>query len=343
MTALSEYERLEAPGLWRAAPGDQRREVVVSIGDATLVITDMRDRALTHWSIPAIVRANPTQLPAIYHPDGDTGETLELGGTERQMIDAIEKLRAGVERMRPRPGRLRLVMMLGSMAAVAALAVFWLPGAVRDHTLRVVPPVKRAQIGEALEARMQAVTGPPCSTAAGDAALERLAKRLPARRGTGALLVVRDGVAASVALPGGTILLHRALVEDYEEPDVVAGYIVAERLRTRADDPLGRLLDHAGLIAAFRLLTTGDPGQDALRSYAEYLLTDAPVTPLDDATLLAGFQAWEVRSTPYAYARDITGETTLSLIEADPFASGPPPPPVLSDGDWLRLQGICGG
>ncbi len=341
MTALREYQRLEAAGLWRAAPGDQRCEVVVSVGDATLVITDMRDRALTHWSIPAVVRANPGQMPAIYHPDGDTGETLELDASEKQMIDAIEKLRAGIARQRPRPGRLRTMMVLGSMLATVALAIFWLPGALRDHALRVVPPVKRAQIGAALEAQMQAVTGPPCRAPAGVAALTRLAERLPARRGTGALRVVRDGVATTATLPGGTILLHRSLVEDYEEPDVVAGYIVAERVRARAHDPLGRLLDHAGPVATFRLLTTGDPGQEALRSYAEYLLADAPTAPLDDAALLEGFAAWSVRSTPYAYARDITGETTLPLIEADPFA-GDAPDQILSDGDWLRLQGICG-
>ncbi len=342
MTALSEYQRLEAQGLWRAAPGDQRSEVVVSVGNATLVITDLRDRALTHWSIPAVVRANPGQMPAIYHPDGDTGETLELDAAEHQMIDAIEKLRTGVARLRPRPGRLRLVMVLGSMAVAAALAIFWLPGAVRDHALRVVPPVKRAQIGAALEAQMQAVTGPPCRVPAGAAALLRLAERLPARRGTGALRVVRDGVGTTATLPGGTILIHRSLVEDFEEPDVVAGYIVAERMRARTYDPLGRLLDHAGLIAAFRLLTTGEPGTEALRSYAEYLLTDAPSAPVNDAVLLEGFEAWSIRSTPYAYARDITGETTLRLIEADPFAAGAPPA-VLSDGDWLRLQAICGG
>jgi hypothetical protein len=48
-----------------------------------------------------------------------------------------------------------------------------------------------------------------------------------------------------------------------------------------------------------------------------------------------------LRTTPYAYAVDITGETTLQLIEADPM-SGKETRPVLSDADWLRLQGICG-
>ena len=48
MPALTTYDRLEATGLWRATPQDQRREVVVSIGDATLVIKDLTDKAITH-------------------------------------------------------------------------------------------------------------------------------------------------------------------------------------------------------------------------------------------------------------------------------------------------------
>ena len=342
MTALSEYEKLEAQGLWQAAPGDQRREVVVSMGNATLVIADMDDRALTHWSIPAVVRANPGQMPAIYHPDGDSGETLELGATENYMIDAIEKLRRGVAKLRPRPKRLRLGVVLGAIFVLAALAVFWLPGLVRDHALRVVPAVKRAQIGAALEEQMQAATGPPCRAPAGAAALLRLAERLPARRGTGTLRVVRTGVDSTAMLPGGTILINRSLIEDFDEPDVVAGFIVAERMRARAYDPLERLLDHAGPIAAFRLLTTGDPGPAALRRYARYLLADAPLEPVADAALLEGFAAWSVRSSPYAFARDSSGKSVLNLIEADPFATTAPPP-LLRDADWLRLQGICGG
>ena len=40
-------------------------------------------------------------------------------------------------------------------------------------------------------------------------------------------------------------------------------------------------------------------------------------------------------------ALDITGESTLELIEADPMA-GQSPAPVIRDADWVRLQGICG-
>ena len=150
MTALDKYQRLEATGLWRPTPDGQRTEVIVSIGDATLVITDLRERPLAHWSIPAVERANPGRRPAIYHPDGDPGETLEFPENEREMVKAIEKLRSAVDRRRPHPGRLRLLTFLATMAAVILLVVFWLPGAIRAHAVAVVPDVKRAEIGQSL-------------------------------------------------------------------------------------------------------------------------------------------------------------------------------------------------
>ncbi len=54
MTALTEYDRLECAAVWRAAPEAQRRDVFVSVGDATLVITDNADRVLAHWSLAAV-------------------------------------------------------------------------------------------------------------------------------------------------------------------------------------------------------------------------------------------------------------------------------------------------
>jgi hypothetical protein len=341
MTALDKYQRIEAAGLWRADTDAQRVDVIVSIGDASLIISDMQDRPLTHWSLAAVVRANPGKRPAIYFPDGDEGETLELAGEEAQMIDAIEKLRAVIERRRPHPGRLRFVIVLAFCLAIAAATVLWLPGAVRQHTVNIVPQVKRAEIGAALFEQVQRVTGPPCSAPEGRAVLQRLAARLPGTPEPGQLAVMRDGVATTVHLPGGTILINRALVEDFTEPDVVAGYILAERLRTELQDPLANLLEASPIWSSFRLLTTGRMGDDTLAAYAEILLT-TPQLELSDDDLLQGFEAASLRATPYAYAVDITGEKTVSLIEADPFATSPPAA-VMNDADWLQLQAICEG
>lgn len=337
MTALKEYERLEASGLWRAAPDDQRREVVVSIGDATLVITDMKDQPLTHWSLAAVVRRNPGEVPAIYSPDGDPGETLELAEGETTMVEAIDRLHRAIARARPHPGRLRNLIIGGLSAAILLLVVLWLPGAMLRHTVSVVPEIKRDAIGAALLGRIERVSGRACTAPGTSDALQTLARRTGADR----VVVLPAGVRDSQHLPGGIVLLNKALIEDHEDPAVAAGHIVEEQVRNQQSDGLTDLLRHGGLVASFRLITTGELSDPVLDAYAEHVLTDARDRVPDDL-LLDGFASAQLPSTPYAYSRDVTGETVLGLIEADPMANRDTPP-ILSDSDWVRLQGICGG
>ena len=341
MTALSEYQRLEAAGLWRGGPGEQRRDVIVSMGDATLVITDLNDRPLAHWSLGALMRSNPGEFPAIFHPDGDPGETLELSGDETAMIQSLDRVLASVEKRRPKKGRLRGAILALILAVIVGAGLFWLPGALRSHALSVLPQVKRDEIGRLLLAEVQRLTGPHCDQPGGQAALDRMAQRLSGQAPPARLHVVPSALQTSLHLPGRIVLLGRAVVEDFEDPEVSAGYVVAELARARTVDPVLRLLDQTGPGGVLRLLTTGDIPEEDLRRHAEALVATAPAE-LSDEALLDAFRRASVRSTPYAYAVDPTGEAVLGLIEADPFPAGAQTP-VLPDSAWLRLQAICGG
>ncbi len=336
MTALKEYARLESMGVWQESPATQRRDVAVRFGDNSLVITDRNDRALTHWSLAAIERINPGETPAIFAPGANDPETLEID--EETMVDAIEKVRTLIARRRPQPGRLRLWLMAGSIAAVLALAIFWMPGALRRHTVSVLPDATRDAVGTDLLTAITRISGQPCFTPRGSAALSALSARLLGEDG-GEVLVVPDGIRAATHLPGGIILVNRGLVEDYETPDVVAGYILAETVRRDAADPMESLLAETGLFSTFRLLTTGAVREAALDEYAETLLS-ADAAPVSDPALLERFEALKVPSAPYAYALDPTGEGTIGLIEADPMRSGGAVR-VLTDADWVSLQAIC--
>ncbi|MEM6375917.1 MAG: hypothetical protein AAF686_06715 [Pseudomonadota bacterium] len=339
-TALNRYEKLEASGIWRAHAEAQSRNVYIALGEASLTITDSGNRPLGHWSLAAVERRNPGKRPALYYPAGDPGQVLELGEEASALIEALETLRTAIGRKRPRPGRLRLLMTLVGFLAIIGLISFWMPDAVRGHVARAMPDIKRAEIGQSLRVRLERVTGPSCVSGEGPAALGRLLAALPENAQPESVAVIRDGVRTALALPGGIILAGRSLVEDYETPDVFAGFLLAETLRAQRFDPLALLLEHATMWEAIRLLTTGIPPSEMLDRYAETVLT-APRPALDDETLLYGFRDARLRTTPYAYALDITGETTLSLIEADPYAGRDLSSP-LSDADWVRLQGICG-
>ncbi|MEQ5869818.1 hypothetical protein J4E08_07885 [Sagittula sp. NFXS13] len=338
MTALTQFTRLEATGLWRPDAESQRREVIVSLGDATLTMTSIRGDVLAHWSLGAVMRANGSQIPAIYHPDTAPEETLELGAGEQEMIGGLDRLLKVIDRRRPRPGKLRFLLSGSMIAIVGALSVFWLPDALARYATNVVPTVKRAEIGTRLLEHITHLTGQACSTPDAREPLRRLSERV---QPSGSVVILPSGSFTSVHLPGRIIVLNSRVLEDYEDPDVAAGFALVEAVRADASDPLGDLLYDAGLIASLRLLTTGALPDSALADYAEDIMTETPSYPAPE-TLLPAFAKAELRSTPFAYAVDVTGERTLPLIEADPRRDEGSRT-VLSDADWVRLQGICGG
>ncbi|AXQ92555.1 hypothetical protein LV780_01215 [Cereibacter azotoformans] len=337
MTALKKYQKLECTGLWRSAPGEQRREVVVNFGEASLIMSDPRtEQALSHWSLPAVERLNPGERPALYAPGADSDETLEI--EDGDMIAALDTVHEALVSTRPHPGRLRTTILAGASALILTLGIFWLPGALVDHTVAVVPPATRAEIGRLVLADMIRLTGKPCAEPLGRRAADRLARRLFGEERM-RILVVRDGVRTPVYLPNRQILFGRTMVETAEEPEVLAGHALALQLHARQQDPLIPVLEHAGLTATFRLLTTGTLPSDAVQGYSAELLQRA-AAPLSEQTLIARFEETAVAATPYAFELDPTGESVLDLIEADDLRRDSVRP-VLTDEDWVSLQGIC--
>jgi hypothetical protein len=337
MTALAQYNRLEATGLWREAPDAQRREVLVSLGDATLIISTLTEVALTHWSLPAVTRLNPGRQPAIYAPGTDGEERLEL--EDADMISAIEMVRSAIDKRRPHPGRLRLWIGSGIGALLIGLGVFWLPEALTRQTVALLPPASREAIGNRLLQEIGRLSGPICTNPRGSVALGRLARRTFGE-GAPRVAILPDSIPDTLALPGGILVANAGLAEDHETPEVLAGYLLAEDVRRTETDPMLTLLTEAGLGATFRLLTTGEIAAEPLRAHAAALLA-RETPPVAEAALLARFAAANISSAPYAFARDISGETVIGLIEADP-ARGSSAVPLLSDADWVSLQDICG-
>jgi hypothetical protein len=328
VTALSDYQRLEAIGLWRQ--GETRpREVVVALGEATLTLRDpASDMVLAHWSLPAVVQRGATFAPG---PDSD--ETLQI--EDADMLAALDRVGRAVARVRPRPAWRRWLVP-GALVLAAVGAAGWLaPGLIVSQTAGAVPAAERAAITRAVLADLAPLTGVPCDGPAGRTALAELAGRLFGAGGPG-ILILRDGLAQPMALPDGTILLPASLIGQ-AAPQALAGAALAAA--TAPGDPLAPVLAHAGPMATLRLMTGGALPADSLSGYGEALLR-APAPPDDTPALLAAMAAAGVASAPYGWWRDPTGETVLPLIEADRSAGDPPP--VMSETDWLAIQAICG-
>lgn len=340
MTALKKYEKLESTGLWRDAPEGQKREVIVRMGDATLMLTDPRsDAVLSHWSLPAVIRLNPGQRPAVFAPGTDAGEALEVDDNE--MIAALKTVQSAVAAAIPHPGRLRGVLIGGTTLAIVGLAALVLPGVLVSHTAAMVPPATRAEIGQRALDDITRLTGAPCTGDLGLPALAKLAERVFGPNDTPIFYVLPEGLSHPAHLPGGVILLPRALVEAGEGPEALAGAALAEGVAADLRDPMLDVLDKAGLVTTFRLLTTGDLPDGSLIGFGESFLQDSAANPPEPA-LIAAFEAAQIPLTPYATARAGFGVPTADLVEKDPF-TGLMPSPLITDSDWIALQSVCTG
>lgn len=340
MTALTQFQRLEATGIWRPNPSERLRDVIVSFGDATLILRDPRsEEPLSHWSLPAVTRLNPGQMPAIFAPgSAEQDEVVEIDDT--LMVEAIERIHSAIAASRPRRGRLRGALVWSLVALAAVAGAIWLPGAVIAHAARIAPPAQRTAVGLSILADMRQTTGEVCDRASGAAVLDRLAARLLGPEGR--IVVLPATMRGARALPGRIIAIGDDMIAGEPGPQVAAGHVLAADLVAAADDPLAEVLDKAGLAAAVSMLTSGELPASAIAGQGTALLLRPAPRPDEDA-LLDRMREVGVSSEPYARSLDPSGETVLTLIEADPYRETAPAEPLMTDGEWVQLQQICSG
>ncbi|HPD91777.1 MAG: hypothetical protein H6900_01570 [Rhodobacter sp.] len=339
MTALEKYARLEGPGVWRAGADAQRRDVVVSLGESSLMIADTRSgQALSHWSLPAVQRLTRGTRPAVYAPSIESeGETLEID--DALLIEALETIHSALA---PRPPTRWLRLgMIGAVAVLAVAAALWVPGVLVERTAAIVPPAMRAQIGrEALDGMtLSAASARLCANPEGRQALATLRTRV---LGADWRVSVVSGVPGFeiASLPGRQIVLGDDLVSRLDSGEALAGWLAAEALDIEAHDPLIEALHYAGTRATVTLLVTGTLAEDALRGYALQRFARPPAMP--EAEALGGWlDGLGVSSTAYALSLP-DGWQELAQRLADRTATAPRTGErLLSDGEWLTVQGIC--
>lgn len=342
-TALSKYQRLESLGLWRDQEDGQRREVVVLMGEATLVLSDTRSGvALSHWSLPAVRRVNPGQRPAVFSPGEDSPESVEID--DETMLAALKMVNSAVRADAPHPGRLRTVLIGGAVIGFLGLVTLVLPRILVSHTVAVVPPAKQVEIGMRALDDVIRLTGRPCMGEMGLPALAGLSDRVFGAENTPILYVLPEGLSRPAHLPGGVILLPGSLIAE-DAPDALAGAALTEGLKAQLSDPMHGILSHAGLKRSFDLLVSGELATDALEDFGEaFLRQDYELPPL--SRLTAAFESAGVPLAPYAgwlaQTGAISAEKAAELAAADPF-QGRISSPLMPDDDWMALQSVCDG
>ena len=331
MTAIKEFERLESLGLWRGLKDSQRREVVVSFGEATLVLSDINNRPITHWSLAAIEDAGNGENGVIFTVDDLGEETLEID--DQIMISAIYKIKASIEARRPHPGRLRWFLGAGILISFLVISIFWLPNALTQYASNIVPDSKAVEIGEVILKSIQKTTGSVCTSPHGDRALRRLENRVigsPSNR----IRIIEMGNRPSLHIPGGNILINHRLTIDEPNANLIAGYAILERAIEDEKSPLFDLFKSMGLKKTLKFLGTGDIDNSDLEYFANNQLFGSLSAPRAE-TIIELFTVAEIPLSRFA-----NHANRIDLIVKDDLMKEQYLP-ILDDKDWLNLQEIC--
>lgn len=302
MTALEKYARLEALGLWREAAATDPREVVVSFGNASLVLTDLSDRPLGHWALAGIEPVGRAEGATIYAMDRAGDETLTIRDPE--MIAAIAAVSRDWSAI-PVPvqtvARRRFPWVALLALIVLAVLAAQLPRLVRDQAARMVPPEQAQEFGQRMLLDLIAAHGSPCTDPAGLRALGRLSERAAG----GLPLTVLDlGQAPPVSvLPGPAAVINLGAIKAAPRPQVLAAQLGHALGPDPMRAPVRALMEAAGPLASLRYILTGALSDAALARGADRAVLPPPSDALP---------------APIAAAV-----------------------PVLSDRDWAALGAIC--
>jgi Zn-dependent protease with chaperone function len=371
MTALPQYDLLEAIGLYFDGQVATPREVIVKFGDASLMVLDTNDMPVTHWPLATLRNVAGAGTALSLTPDQTGAERLSVD--DPSMIEALRAVCPDLDAQRPIPRkRWRKIAIWGAAAILSVyLIVFHLIPSLSNQLAELIPPDAEIAMGEAMSGKFaQLITGfeDPnyCANPEGARALSKLTTQLEMEAGVHVPLnvqVLEHKMTNAFALPGGQIVITSGLLALADTPEEVAGVLAHEIGHVAHRDPTRLTLRSAGVAGILGVFLGDFTGAGATVALSEALLSTGyqreaeaaadefafelmmrqglPTTPFASFFLKLGEQSGETPTllTHLASHPDLKRRaakaTTADTIGENTFE------PALSDQQWVALRGIC--
>jgi len=335
--------------------------------DALLIVYAHNGIPIQSWPLSRLRRTGDSARPSLYLADNPVEARLILERPEDAA--ALEAFAPNLHK-RPPLGRNLQKLVLWSGGAVAAflLLLFVIVPALSDRFARFIPADQEHQLGRSVVRYLErSLTGAEdlwtCKDPAGVRALETMAASLMEGQDFPypvTIEVVDHPMINAFAVPGGSVVLMKGLVETAETPDEVAAVLAHELGHVINRDPI-RLMMRAAGTAGMLSLVLGDAtggtfvaivGDQLIR--AKYTRTAEAVA--DDYAIASLERAG---SSPAALASffERLSDKEVDLGPLNLFASHPPLEsraevaraatgegaytPILSDDAWAKLRRIC--
>ena len=333
MTALDEYDRLEAVGILKCSEDDAGTEVVVTFGEATLTMNSLSnegDRPITHWSLAAIDLVRETDEIAVYRLGDQTDETLET--SDDTLRAALARVRTErVAEAKPKPRNRRLQTAVGVLA-LGAIGYLLLPGFVSNTASNMISPKRAEVLARDMHNMIEARTGPACENPAGVTALAKLSDRL--NPGAETVFSIHDlGDVEYISLPAGRVLLNQQLLSEQVSNAVITAWAAAGVSRSIESPALSSLFEEGGFGDSLRFLSSGElPETAKARAVNSMMLGN---TSLADAEIENTVQILNNAGLDVSNLNRLLEGQSDQKLEASASA-------LLSDEEWTNLRNVCG-
>lgn len=291
MTAIDKYTRLEALGQWRESPDQPPREVVVSFGNATLVLSDLDEKPLCHWAMAATALLSRDGTKAVYTPDTEGFETLEIDDAE--MVEAIAQVSRAATAVIRRTPWLRWIF-LAFVLTVAAAILYTAPSVLRSQAVRMTGHESARKLGTDMLAALNADI---CREPRADAARELFQSRVfPDGR---TLLIISRNQPQANAFPGGVVVVGGDALQAMRAPNELAQ--LTTNLSAQSESTMNQLFESSSPRELFEYITSGKLSderlaeaakdiinQPELSESAEFVSSDQPLLRDQDWVTLQG-------------------------------------------------------
>lgn len=374
---------METPARYFDGETGLRRDVDLTLDVAAQVLIlshpDLPG-GVQHWPLDAL-RALADQartdqlvlsLRADHSYDSALIATARLTVSDPQMVRDITRLCPDLKRREvPRGTTKRVVTRLGLAVGALALMIFVIVPAMAGTLAMIIPIDSEVAWGKSMVRQMERVLGATeagglvCSSPAGDAALEKLTKRLTDATGVEYELnvsVMDHDMVNAFAAPGGQIVVVRGLLEAADTPEAVGAVLAHEIAHVEHRDSTRGALRAAGSAGLLGLVLGDFAGGTVAVAMAEWMLNSSYTRDAEakaDTYALTMLDNSQVTTEGFADFFDSLAEiesimpdlpvymsshpqTSARAEAARAFAATQgPTQPLLTPAEFAALQSIC--
>jgi Zn-dependent protease with chaperone function len=340
----------------------RRHAATLAFADALEIVVDGETRAKWPWgeirradSAPGTLRMSCQSAPVLARLEiRDPALAAELASRAAN-LDAHHLGRRGVAKI--------VGWSLAAAASIVLVVLYGMPLAA-DRLAPLVPESFERRIGDVSEQQVRLIFGDKvCSSPAGQAAFTKLVNTLRDAAGLDPsvqMAVLSSPVPNAFALPGGKVFVFDALLAKADNPDEIAGVIAHELGHLKHRDNMQRLIYNGGTSFLIGLLFGDITGSSAVIFASRTLITSANSREAETAADTFSIELMQKLGRPPKAMGELMMRVTgkeggkgLTIISTHPLTEDRlarmsredqtvKGPPLLTDGEWQALKGICG-